>query len=353
MFDGDGAYTVGIEEEVLLLDPLTGDLAPVAPQVLPLLGGDERFTLELPASQLEIVLPPEPDAAAAVAALAAARRDLAAGLGDRVRPAAAGAHPTAGPLGALSPGERYERTLREFGPLGRAQLVAALQVHVRVPGADRALAVHDALRAFLPELAALAANAAHWAGRDTGLASVRPKLSDLLPRQGIPPALGTWDAYAAALARLPDPGRWWWELRPHVAHGTLELRVPDAQTTVADAAGVIALARAVVVWLAERWDAGEVLPVPESWVVAENRWAACRAGVDGEFADVLTGERRPARAAVAALLDAVAPTAARLGDDLAPAHALLAAPGYERRRATAAEVGVGGLAPGLADAFLA
>ena len=148
--------------------------------------------------------------------------------------------------------------------MARRQLVCALQVHVAVGGADRTLAVYNALREHLPELAALAANAPFHAGADTGLASIRPKISEGLPRQGIPPAFASWDELAAELrwgttaGALPELALWWWELRPHLSHGTLELRVPDAQTTVAEAAAVAAVAHALVVRLAERHDAGEL-----------------------------------------------------------------------------------------------
>src|SRR5207302_7619401 len=127
--------------------------------------------------------------------------------------------------------ERYERTIREYGVRAQRQLVCALQVHVSVGDADGALAVYNAARSYLPLLAALAANAPFYEGHDTGLASVRPKLAELLPRQGVPPAIASWEAYAGALSwgagtgAFPDPGMWWWELRPHPQFGTLEFRV--------------------------------------------------------------------------------------------------------------------------------
>jgi carboxylate-amine ligase len=105
----------------------------------------------------------------------------------------------------------------------------------------------------------------------------------------------SWEAFAEMLSWLADPRQWWWELRPHPTFGTLELRVPDAQTTVAEAAAVASFAYALVTWLAERFAAGEALGAPDTWRIAENRWVACRAGLDGEFADLLTGERRPVR----------------------------------------------------------
>jgi carboxylate-amine ligase len=204
-------------------------------------------------------------------------------------------HPFAAPVGELNAGERYDAILADYGDVARSQQVCALQVHVALGSADAALAVYNALRGHLPELAALAANAPFHAGRDTGLASVRPLIGGLLPRQGVPPVIPSWEAFAEMLRWLADPRQWWWELRPHPTFGTLELRVPDAQTTVAEAAAVASFAYALVTWLAERFAAGEALGAPDTWRIAENRWVACRAGLDGEFADLLTGERRPVR----------------------------------------------------------
>jgi carboxylate-amine ligase len=161
----------------------------------------------------------------------------------------------------------------------------------------------------------------------------------MLPRQGVPPALATWEDYAAALAWAEDPGRWWWELRPHPLHGTLELRVPDTQATVAEAAAVAAVAQALVVLLADRHDAGGPLPVHDTWRIEENRWSACRHGVEGELRDLSTGERVPTRARLHALLDELEPVAERLGSagELAVARRLV-----ERNGAIALRAAAGG-----------
>lgn len=231
--------------------------------------------------------------------------------------------------------------------LARRQLVASLQVHVAVGGAARTLAVHDALRAWLPELAALAANAPIHDGRDSGLASVRPAICGLLPRQGIPPALESWERFEAALrwgaraGSLIDPRLWWWELRPHPAFGTLELRVPDAQTTVEEAAGVVAAAQALVAWLAERHDAGDPLPAAPTWRIEQNRWSALRHGLDGTMADLETGEPVPTRVRLRGLLDELAPVAERLGSGslLVHARALAERNGAIRQREVAGDAG--------------
>jgi carboxylate-amine ligase len=343
--------TVGLEEEVMLLDAATLDLAPVADKVLVRLAGDDRFTRELPAAQLEIRTRPAATVREAVAQLAEGRRALAAAAGPGLRLAGAGVHPFAAPEGVLNTGERYDRLAAEFGEVARRQLVFALQVHVAVRGEDRALAVYNALRAYLPELAALAANGPLHDGRDSGLASVRPTISELLPRQGIPPVIASWDEHAETLAGFPDAGGWWWELRPHPGHGTLEIRVPDTQATVADSAAVVAVAHALAGWLSERHAAGEELPVFATEAIEPNRISAYRHGVEGELVDLETGERRTTRERLTSLLDAVAPVAARLGcaDELRDAHRLVGSNGAIRQRKTGDPRAA---TAWLADAFL-
>jgi glutamate---cysteine ligase / carboxylate-amine ligase len=355
-FDAPAPMTLGLEEELMLLDPETLDLLPRAAELVDA-AGDERFKIEMPAAQLELTLAPERTVPAAIAALAAARRDLAAAAAPFGRLAAAGVHPFADALGALNDEPRYAFTEREYGEIARRQLVCALQVHVAVGGADRSLAVYNALRPWLPLVAALAANAPFHDGRDTGMASIRPKIAEQLPRQGMPPAIGSWEAFADALAwgaasgSVPDHRRWWWELRPHPTFGTLEVRVPDSQATVADAAAVAALVHALVGRLAARHDAGEPLETADTWRLEENRWAAARWGMDAELADVRTGERTPARECLAALVADLAPFAAELGcaDELATAEALGARNGAARQREAG---GPRAAAAWLADAYV-
>ena len=344
VFDAPEPLTIGLEEEVMLVDPETLDLAAVAAELL-----DSPFKLELPASQAELVTAPALSVAAAIDELEAGRNRLVEYVRPRARVIAAGVHPFAAPLGELNRGERYDAILRDHGDVARAQLVCALQVHVAVSSADATLAVYNALRGHLPELAALAANAPFHAGRDTGFASVRPLIGVLLPRQGVPPAITSWSAYAEMLRWAAiEPTSWWWELRPHVKYGTLEVRVCDTQTTLEEAAAVAAFVHALVAWLAERHDA---LTVPETWRIAENRFAAARYGVEGAFRDLVTGERRPVRDVLRERLETLAPVAERLGcaDELAGVEAMIERNGALRQR----EVGLPEVTRWLAERFLA
>ena len=345
-FDAPDALGIGIEEELFLLDGESLDLLPNAREVLERVPGDPRYKLELPASQLEIVTPPCPDLPTAVESLRAARRDLAAAAAPLGRLMTAGAHPTTAELGTLTDDPRYRRTLQEYGERARRQLVCGLHLHVSLGGADRTLAVYNALRSHLPELAALAANAPFHAGRDTGLASIRPTIAVNLQRQGVPPAIESWEWFADALSwgersdTVPDARRWWFELRLHATYGTLELRVPDAQSSVEDVHGVAAFAHGLIHGLAARHDAGEPLPVHDSWRIDENRWAAMRDGVEGTLADLATGERVNTRELLLARLE-------ELPGDFTHTRALIEANGAILTRAA----GVDGAAAYLADRF--
>lgn len=343
----------------MLLEPDTLELAERAPEVLARLEGPPTFKLELPASQIELVTPARRNVTTAIGDLAAARRALLEAADGLVLPAAAGVHPFSPGKGSLNPGPRYERTAIEYGGLAHRQLVCALQVHVAVGGAERTLGVYNMLREHLPLLAALAANAPAYRGQDTGFASIRPKISQLLPRQGIPPPLSSWAELAeelrwgAVAEAVPEPGSWWWELRPHLAHGTLELRVPDAQTTLSDAAAVAAVAHALVVDLARRYEAGERDGAVPTWRIEENAWAACRDGVEGALADLQTGERRATREHLQNLLDRLEPVAAELGAErpFEQARRLVERNGAMLQRAVLAEHGPQALAAWLTDRF--
>ena len=221
--------------------------------------------------------------------------------------------------------------------------------------------MYNALRSYLPELLALSANAPFHAGEDTGLASVRPKIGEQLPRQGVPPVLDSWDQFEGALAwgaragALPEPRVWWWELRPHPIHGTLELRVPDTQATVRESVAIVAVIHALAAWLAGRHDSGEKLPLAPTWRIEENRWAALRHGVHGQLADLETGERSATRDRLEALLGDLAPTAEALGcaGELAGALELARANGADRQRASAGDgPDLRAVVAGLADRFL-
>jgi glutamate---cysteine ligase / carboxylate-amine ligase len=343
----------------MVLDPRSFDLAPRAGELLSEVAGDPRFKPELVAAQVELVTTPCRTVGEAAVQLREGRERLAEAAAGKVALAAAGVHPFTSEEGVLNDAWRYAHTRSEYGWVARRQLVFGLHVHVRVSGAERAVAVYNALRSYLPEIAGLAANAPFYAGEETGLASIRPKISEKLPRQGVPPPLARLEDLAEALSWgtragvLAEPRTWWWELRLHPIHGTVELRVPDQQSTVGETAAVAAVAHSLIVHLARRYDDGERFESQPTWRIEENRWSACRHGLGGAFADLATGEPRPARQRAHDLLSELEDTAGRIGclDQLAAARELVERSGAERQREAGSDGGAQATARWLAARF--
>jgi glutamate---cysteine ligase / carboxylate-amine ligase len=354
-FDQAVSFTIGAEEELMLVQRESGELAHEADRVLPLV--DSRFAPELRAAQLEIITPVCVTAADVCRELASSRRALIEKLPAELGVVAAGTHPTTRSWGEITNADRYRQIADEYAFAATRTVVCGLHVHVAVGGADRALAVYNALRSFLPELAALTANSPFFEGTDTGMCSVRPKMNELYPRSGIPPIFKTWEEFVGfvrwgrAGGLFPDSSYFWYEMRPHVSYGTLEIRVADAQTTVEAAAAYVALVQALVAWLADRYDAGDRLPVHETHRIAENAWRAYRHGLRGWLVDLDTAEPQPTRERLAALVNILEPYAARfdVDDKLPTARTMLAGGGADRQRYVAERDGIDALTRWLVE----
>jgi carboxylate-amine ligase len=311
----------------------------------------------LRASQIEIVSPICQNAEEIEVALTHARRRLLHALAGRVGVIAAGAHPFARDYGLLTDNDRYRMIEDEYRWAARRSVLCGLHVHVAIGGADRTLAVYNAMRSFLPEVAAVAANSPFFEGEDTELCSIRPKLLEALSRTGVPPAFSSWDEFVGFIdwgrsgGLFPDSSFLWWDLRPNVDYGTLELRAADAQTHVEDAAAIAALVQTIAAWLSDRFDRGTPPPVHASHRIAENAWRAVRSGVRGELVDLDTGKREPTRDRIGRLLETLGPAGERLGNgsQLEAVGVLLAGNGADRQRYVAERDGLNGLVSWLAD----
>jgi carboxylate-amine ligase len=358
LFDRVAPFTVGAEEELLLLDAETFAPAPAAEFALALGAGDRRLAGELRSAQVEALTPVCVSVADVARELASIRRLVARGLGPDVLVVGTGTHALTSEPGSLSKATKYRKIAADHPWAARSVLACALHVHVAVSGADRALAVYNALRSYLPELLALGANSPFHCGEDSGLASVRAKVNQGWPRAGVPPAFTTWRELAefAVWARdggaFPDASHQWWDLRLSATHGTIEVRVADTQTRVDDAATLIAMVQSLVCDLAARFEAGEALPVHRDERIVENMWLATRDGIGGHLIDLDTGERTWTADRLQDLAASLLPTATSLGCDRELSgigRLVLDGGGAARQRGIVRRRGIHALMPALAE----
>ena len=311
--------SLGVEEELMLLDAETFEQVPAVERLLAALDTPGRFKTELFASVVELNTPVCADAAEAFERIADMRRTavaVAATFGLRV--AGAGSHPRTVPEEqAIVPERRYEKMVAYAGLSARRQGVNGLHVHVGMPGGDECLRVLEGVLPWLPVVLALSANSPYFAGVETGFASNRAPVLAELPRNGAPPYLPTyaaWEGHVERLTRLGLPSDYtalWWDVRPHPRFGTLELRMPDQPTAVERTGAFVALLQALCATMLDR-------PAPEHdsgmrGIYQQNRWAAARFGLGAELIDS-SGARKVVAAELAReLFDLVTPAARRLG----------------------------------------
>jgi glutamate---cysteine ligase / carboxylate-amine ligase len=349
-------WTVGIEEEVMLLEPETWAAANRIDELLAKLP-EGRFAAETHACVAELQTSPHATVAGAGEELASLRRTLAATARDALglRVAAAGTHPLAVRSQiAVCARERYRDVAGMTRVLARREPTLAQHVHVAVPGPEAAVRALDGLRRDLPALLALSANSPYWRGEDSGFASVRTPIFSAFPRSGIARAFGSYAGFVGAVEPLlrsgaiPDIGFLWWDARLQPRLGTVELRVMDAQTRPEDAVVLAALVQCLVRAHAE----GEGSPGPAPEVLDENRFLAARDGMEARLLDE-RGEWRSAREAVSELLARCARVAVDLGcaDELGRAARVAADPGYARQRRETERSGVARLPAWLAQEF--
>jgi carboxylate-amine ligase len=295
-------FTIGLEEELLLVDPDTLQLAHVADRVLPGLNlPRERADHEAFLAEIEVRSEPRQTAGEAIADIAAGRAAVRAAGGT---PMAVGLHPDArfGDV-RLVDSERYRRVEREMRGLIRRTPECALHIHVAMPTPEAAVAGLMGMREALPLIGALGASSPFWFGADSGLASARSAVIRAYPGRGLPPPLRGWEDYLEALDGIAAGGgpedhtMVWWDARLQPRLGTIELRELDVQTGLEEAAGVAALVHALARRAVEERPAD--LPAPEAL-----HWSSFRAVRDGLDAELLfRGRLGRARDAVRELLD--------------------------------------------------
>jgi len=342
--------SLGIEWELQLVSPETRELTSGAREILDELspGGEHpKAKHELLQSTIEILT-------GVCGTVGEATADLAATV-EQLRPLAearglalmcAGTHPvTDWATQQISPNPRYAKLVEDMQWLGRRLQIFGVHVHVGVRSADKAVAITNALTAYVPHLLAISASSPYWKGSDTGLASARSKVFEGLPTAGLPFQLKDWAQFESYMETLIKTGtigsikEVWWDIRPHPTYGTVELRICDGLPTLREVGMVAALSHCLVDSFDRELDKGYTLPTPKGWVVRENKWRAARYGLD---AGIIVGEDDrvvPVRAALAELVHELRPAAERLGcaDELAAVNEVVeGGASYQRQRAVAA-----------------
>jgi glutamate---cysteine ligase / carboxylate-amine ligase len=307
---GEGEpFTLGLEEELFVVDPADGRLRNDGPEIVERLGELERGEVksELHRSQIELITGVHPTVEDAVAELTRLRtvvQETGVGL------IASGTHPTAREGdSAITDKPRYERISGLLGDAG-ATAVCALHIHVGMPDAASAIRAFNGLRRYLPLLEALGANSPYRHGRDTGLASARELTLRSWPRAGVPRAMADFEDFLRSTERLtrvaevPDYTFHWWKLRPHPRLGTVEIRALDTQLSPRHTAALVAAVHTI----ARRESEDGSIEGPPAEILDEASFRAGREGVAATLPDD-QDRLRPVAELLDAFLERVRPTA--------------------------------------------
>jgi carboxylate-amine ligase len=318
-FTPSAAFSVGMELELQLLDPVTLDLTEAVLPLLATYGDQHAVKPEFLQNTVEVVSP----VAADLSQLEASLRTLLAELLTHLEQlglavCGAGTHPFHRRPATYTPGERYRLMARNYGWLGQNQVTFATHVHLGMPSGGETLTLMRELKPFLPLLVALSASSPFWHGSDTGFAAFRQRVLAASRTYGIPPDFPDWPAFERYYATMSRAGVLGsvrdihWDLRPSPCFGTLEVRVMDAQPTLAEALALAALLRALVRFLqAARgcWMPPAVLAPQPWWMLRDNCFIASRDGMEASQIASLEGDRIPLRQIAALVLGWVRPWA--------------------------------------------
>ncbi|KJL17826.1 Carboxylate-amine ligase YbdK [Microbacterium foliorum] len=318
--------TVGLEWEIMLADPVSGDLVGRAPELLSALeaeSADERHTVtgELLTNTIEVtsgigdsVAHAVDDIANAIAAVRSATDPAGIEL------LSAGSHPFAQWFDqGVTDKTRYHTLIERTQWWGRNMMIWGIHVHIGVEDQRKVIPIINALAAYLPHLQALSASSPFWAGERTGYASNRALVFQQLPTAGLPWPLQDWSDYESYLddmvrtGVMADATEVRWDIRPAPRWGTIEVRACDGLSSLPELAAVAALVQVLVEHLSRQLDEGRTLAQMPAWFHRENKWRAARYGLDARVILDADGTQRPVREHLDEILEELAPVAVELG----------------------------------------
>jgi len=318
--EGSSGYTLGVEEELHIVDATTGELVQKIEEIMSRLPEElhEFVSYELFQSVMEIKTP----VCASVAEVEKHLRELRSRVGSWAAAsgaslASAGTHPFSLYRDQkITDQERYKNVLRTLRWIAQREVIFGQHVHVAVPGPDEAIIAHNRLAQQTPLLLALSTNSPFWQGFDTGFESARVKIFEGFPRAGLPPPFPDYEAFEGYVDLMVESGAMedytycWWDVRPHPKIGTIELRVLDSQTSLKDALALTALTQCLVAEALEEVGPHEPYGMH---IAVENKFRASRYGMDAEFYDPHDKTTVPARDLARTLVGRLKPHAQDLG----------------------------------------
>jgi carboxylate-amine ligase len=321
-------YTLGVEEEYMLLDGETFDLVQHIDTVLAAISGHELETHvnpELMQSVLEIATPVCRTASDVDRELRRLRSYVTEIAGaDKLRVGSAGTHPfSLFERQRITAKDRYRHLIDQMQYVARRELIFGLHIHVAVDDPEKAIQVVNGLLAHIAQLLALSASSPFWRGEATGLSSIRQIVFAAFPRSGPPPRFRDYADYAEVVGQLEKTGciadytHIWWDIRLHPRLGTVEIRICDAVTRVEDAVALAAYCQALVKHYCERYESGNEIPSYHRILTTENKWLAARYGLEAPVMDLATGRRNrvPVAQLIRRTLRDIEPHARELGSE--------------------------------------
>ena len=317
--------TVGVEVESQIVDKSTGDLVNIAENIVNGYGNEERVKHELYLSTVEVTSSPALDTNNTYSELSSIFKDILelanknnAGL------IATGTHPFAlyedQVITNVNP--RYEEFANKYGWAVRRLLTFGMHVHVGMDSKDKAVAVHDEIRKYLPLVLALSACSPFWRGKDTELYCSRLSVFQGLPNTGLPEPYYEWREYEQSLQTLVEANiikagvgyrQIWKDVRIHPAYGTIEVRIADSMPSLIDTVAVATFVQSLAIYIGNKWEDANLPPPTPNWLIERNRWAAIKEGLNANFIIDLEGRTKPIKEVIKDLTKEIKPIAESLG----------------------------------------
>jgi len=301
MIASEPSFSLGMEEEYLLVDPATRDLVSEAPEgLMPACEArlGERVSPEFLRCQVEVGTPVCRDIAELRGEMADLRRSVAEIAGEHgLAPIAASTHPYAAWTSQKhTDKERYNVLARDMQAVARRMIICAMHVHVGIEDDELRMDLMGQATYFLPHLLALSTSSPFWRGEHTGLKSYRLAVFDELPRTGLPEQFDSWATYARHLEMMKNAGviedasKIWWDIRPSARFPTLEMRIADVCTRLEDGICIAAIFQCLLKMLYRLKRNNQRWRRYANMLVQENRWRAQRYGIDEGLVDFGRGE---------------------------------------------------------------